>query len=542
MHEDSLSKVDGVNESSLAFPMDSSSAHKTIKPMNSNSKDDEGDSDGSSSSSNEPSSKVDLSNNRRFTFPWKLHQLLEDVRGDGLESVVSWTPSGRAFKVHKRQEFVDKILPTYFRQTSFKSFQRQLYIYGFTRVGAGTEKGAYQHPLFVYGERERSFQIDRRPQQVGTATAGHLPNLSYPTKGDEAILSMKNPKVPSSTFPLSKGDGLNKPSMLQCLTERLPSGTNLNQSLSGKVHEVFPSSMGLSSGQEAYFPRRFVPNQPFVPPSLGPSETGGHQQEKMDSFFLTQFTQGSSSNFNVGMSDKDRLYSESMAQGQAHFQTMGNNGTGMGLSVPSQAASGINTLSDFSSTPSDYPMQMMLQSLSEGGLIKSNQNAFANFDLQLPTSVSQGQGSVPVASLPFASMIHHNTNTSGSSLHDQHGQAYGNIQQSFAGHGNFFEPQVESRSQSQSQSSSTHQEAMVVRGGEGISNITGSSVAAQQANFLLQLQQASSSGNIPPFLPVRSWMNQTGSSLEQTETEEGFPNNDDGSDWLSKLERHFPPH
>ena len=44
---------------------------------------------------------------------------------DGMGSVVSWLPDGKAFKVHDPKVFVERILPTYFNQSKYKSFQRQ---------------------------------------------------------------------------------------------------------------------------------------------------------------------------------------------------------------------------------------------------------------------------------------------------------------------------------------------------------------------------------------------------------------------------------
>lgn len=44
-------------------------------------------------------------------FPMKLHYMLNDMESDGLDHIVSWQPHGRAFIVHKPEEFTQKILP-----------------------------------------------------------------------------------------------------------------------------------------------------------------------------------------------------------------------------------------------------------------------------------------------------------------------------------------------------------------------------------------------------------------------------------------------
>jgi hypothetical protein len=53
------------------------------------------------------------------SFPWKLHEMLEDTKKESIASFVSWTSDGRAFKVHERTAFSE------LAQSQFKkSFQR----------------------------------------------------------------------------------------------------------------------------------------------------------------------------------------------------------------------------------------------------------------------------------------------------------------------------------------------------------------------------------------------------------------------------------
>ena len=86
-------------------------------------------------------------------FPWKLHDMLDDMDKNGDPTIVCWQPHGRAFMVLKPKEFVEKIMHHYFNQTKYASFQRQLNLYGFSRLSHGRDKGAYFHKFFVRGER-----------------------------------------------------------------------------------------------------------------------------------------------------------------------------------------------------------------------------------------------------------------------------------------------------------------------------------------------------------------------------------------------------
>jgi hypothetical protein len=104
------------------------------------------------------------------SFPVKLYEMMEDSAIFGFEAIVSWQPPvpgtsnghdtndninfairsfSTSFKVHSPQRFVQEVMPKYFRQTKFKSFQRQLNIYNFQRVHDGPNRGGYYHPCFI---------------------------------------------------------------------------------------------------------------------------------------------------------------------------------------------------------------------------------------------------------------------------------------------------------------------------------------------------------------------------------------------------------
>jgi hypothetical protein len=58
-------------------------------------------------------------------FPGKLHDMLTYAELHGLDYIVSWVCDGTAFMVHDQAKLV-QILPVFFGQTKFRSFQRQL--------------------------------------------------------------------------------------------------------------------------------------------------------------------------------------------------------------------------------------------------------------------------------------------------------------------------------------------------------------------------------------------------------------------------------
>lgn len=70
--------------------------------------------------------KASKGHSNKVLFPYKLLQVLEEAERDGNTHIVSWLPHGKAFKVHKPEEFTSMIMQKYFRQSHFKSFTRQV--------------------------------------------------------------------------------------------------------------------------------------------------------------------------------------------------------------------------------------------------------------------------------------------------------------------------------------------------------------------------------------------------------------------------------
>ena len=116
-------------------------------------------------------------------FPWKLHKMLSKCLALNEDKIVSWVSDGTAFKVHNVPVFVSEILPLYFKQTKYKSFQRQLNLWGFERVQSGPHKGAYHHKQFLRSRpnecshlrRQRTKRVPRL-DVVKTAKPTIVPN------------------------------------------------------------------------------------------------------------------------------------------------------------------------------------------------------------------------------------------------------------------------------------------------------------------------------------------------------------------------------
>lgn len=130
-------------------------------------------------------------------FPWRLREMLDECENEGKSDIVSWLPDGKAFKVHNVSVFVSTILPSYFKQTKYKSFQRQLNLWGFERITrAGTEKGAYFHQKFLKSQPDLCRFLKRERANTKKANAARkLMTTKAPIQSEKEIFESKESEV-----------------------------------------------------------------------------------------------------------------------------------------------------------------------------------------------------------------------------------------------------------------------------------------------------------------------------------------------------------
>jgi HSF-type DNA-binding len=82
-------------------------------------------------------------------FPEKLFHLLDRAELESFNHIISWRPHGRCFVIHLR-EALTGLLPVLMPGlTRWKSFQRQLHLWGFTRLTEGRDIHGYYHEMFL---------------------------------------------------------------------------------------------------------------------------------------------------------------------------------------------------------------------------------------------------------------------------------------------------------------------------------------------------------------------------------------------------------
>jgi len=145
-----------------------------------------------------------------MAFPFKLYSMLEDADAQGFADVISWQPGGKSFKVHQTSAFSKTIMKSYFAQTKFKSFQRQLNIYGWKKVPLGPNKGGYMHVNFIRGQpelcdlivRRKDVKIVSQKQPQEEQETSKTTGSKTPAVMEELSFSMLDPR------PLKQGPGV----------------------------------------------------------------------------------------------------------------------------------------------------------------------------------------------------------------------------------------------------------------------------------------------------------------------------------------------
>jgi len=214
---------------------------------------------------------------KRLLFPFKLHTMLEHMADSPSAPAVSWNPDGLSFVIIDPDRFMRDVVPKYFQQTKFRSFTRQLNLWGFQNL----HRREWMHKHFVRGKNEEMHLIRR----IG---------------GDNSPLKMKTTSEKSKqvrdgelrdyhhedTASLSSGDNNNHPFDFESLP--LPSKSESRRTAKcdendrRKTASVFIPEIMWSNSQ----PIEIVSGvTPIVPPTVS-SATQTLQEEEDDALLI----------------------------------------------------------------------------------------------------------------------------------------------------------------------------------------------------------------------------------------------------------------
>eukprot|EP00934_Nitzschia_sp_Nitz4_P001035 Nitzschia sp. Nitz4//scaffold6_size259037//139739//140719//NITZ4_001083-RA/size259037-processed-gene-0.21-mRNA-1//1//CDS//3329556920//1035//frame0 len=140
----------------------------------------------------------------RQPFPCKVYEMLEDADSKGFSDVVAWNKEGNGFMVHNKDRFTKEIVPKYYNQTRYKSFQRQLSLYGFQRTTTGSNKGLRYHEKLQRGMKH----LCREMKPVGYKPRGqeHREKLREKKLSEDKMITNACPDT-TTTISISLAPG-----------------------------------------------------------------------------------------------------------------------------------------------------------------------------------------------------------------------------------------------------------------------------------------------------------------------------------------------
>lgn len=93
-------------------------------------------------------------------------------------------------------------MPTYFKQSKFPSFQRQLNLYGFQRLTKGQDKGGYYHEMFLRNKVFLAHNINRMRVKGTGVRARSNPDMEPDFYAMPSVVVGSSEKRNDDVFPL----------------------------------------------------------------------------------------------------------------------------------------------------------------------------------------------------------------------------------------------------------------------------------------------------------------------------------------------------
>ena len=150
----------------------------------------------------------------RPAFVMKIWSMVNDKSND---EYIRWNDDGKTFQVFKREDFVHKILPAYFKHQNMSSFVRQLNMYGFHKVqditngtlypngdkSGGEEIWQFENPNFIRGREDLLDNIVRN-KSVSTEESQQLTDTHTMANGDMSMILSELSQIKKNQARLSE--------------------------------------------------------------------------------------------------------------------------------------------------------------------------------------------------------------------------------------------------------------------------------------------------------------------------------------------------
>lgn len=143
--------------------------------------------------------KIRKSRKRPPVFPTRLYSMLENAEKEGYDHLIRWSSDGKSFKIQDswNHKAIVEILKQHFNQTRFKSFLRQLQVYGFERSFKGQNQGECSHPMFIRGQKELLYK--KSIEEFQEAANNKIRPTVSPSSVKQLVSILAQKKASSST-------------------------------------------------------------------------------------------------------------------------------------------------------------------------------------------------------------------------------------------------------------------------------------------------------------------------------------------------------
>ena len=87
------------------------------------------------------------------------------LSNEEISDIVAWLPHGRGFIIQNKKRFELEVLPKYFKEAKYTSFNRRLKRWNFIIQRHGHKKAAYFHPEFIRDDTSKICEMVPSPQR-----------------------------------------------------------------------------------------------------------------------------------------------------------------------------------------------------------------------------------------------------------------------------------------------------------------------------------------------------------------------------------------
>ena len=202
-------------------------------------------------------------------FPYKLHAMLQYAANSEYSSAVSWVDEGRAFAIRDKKVLMENVAPLFFKQSQFRSFSRQLNLWGFKRFQRYRmdAKATWRHPHFLRDDTEALKSIIR-VEIKSKADEEPVKKIRKKSKKSRRLRSKEAPK-PTAVRAATPGDSSNDESPSSLLSSPPISAASISSTQGDMLQALL-----LSNAQyqvQTQIVRQLQPPVPTMAQSIPPA-------------------------------------------------------------------------------------------------------------------------------------------------------------------------------------------------------------------------------------------------------------------------------